>query len=651
MSETTQPKTAQADSKKTKVKAEEPPRHQFTFETAGVDWLGHALDEAAGDASSHFLDPAPSAFLRQQTSVVTKADARPTSQAAPARPAFRGRDFAAVPAQAASHPVIQPKLTVGAADDQYEQEADLVAEQVMTMSAPAQPAGTTVQRDKDPEDELQTKPAVQRHTIPPGRQGVGSEDEEIQTKPLIQRAPSFERMNEEGMIAGVRARSLWGNGALPTVQRKNGDKAPKDVNIKDAPKAKAEAKAEDPAVKQAKEEYQKYVAGGPYTYENYVPDTAENFGKFDATYNPGSKLLTLDMRVKFVFPDMSVPKGKLAPIIEKTQKETQKTYIATFIQHVTTGWSGKYAFKNIREPQSVWGKLNPIRAKVNVQSVESKQHYTFNKYFKNLAGKIPNVASNTTGQVSMYVFDTIKQGFTGNASVGQGEVVRLRRNLPKTHFANGSADIDAKYIPDLQFVADYLRRMSRPKFEIEVVGHANKTGKESVNLKYSALRAQAVKDKLRAFGVTNHKLTSRGVGSAGATADGSWRKVDFVITTDKSFSNVQDVDMHEFGHMLGLDDEYYRGAGDTRSNTTQHKMKVMQKMLGSEAYGKGQEDKYADEVTKIYATEASAGIMHAGNEVRVYNYVTFWQALSDTAAKGASQPADAFTWKDWKIIG
>ncbi|XHX77633.1 MAG: DUF4157 domain-containing protein [Stenomitos frigidus ULC029] len=73
---------------------------------------------------------------------------------------------------------IQPKLTVGAPNDVYEQEADRVAEQVMSLPD-TQPA---VQREGLPEEEeaLQTKAlgqAVQREAMP-------EEDEELQTKPL-----------------------------------------------------------------------------------------------------------------------------------------------------------------------------------------------------------------------------------------------------------------------------------------------------------------------------------------------------------------------------------------------------------------------------------------------------------------------------------
>ncbi|MCA9985843.1 MAG: OmpA family protein [Anaerolineales bacterium] len=518
------------------------------------------------------------------------------------------------------------------------------------------------------EDEIQRRrddQHVQRHAIPDNRQGVGAEEDEIQTrrdKASIQRTPAF------GLAVQTRRQrsqqpNLWGKPGSPRIQRKDGDKA----DVKSAPKAadpKAggaeagvkEAPAEDPAVKQAKAEFGKFVGGGPYQVPNFVPDTVDNFGKFDVDYYPSKKLLEANMRVKFQFPDMTT--GDWLQDIINLPKflMIQQQYIQGFIKTVTTGWSGKFNFKNVREPQSVWGQLNPIRVKVNVTPVQANQHYTFNKYFKDQldakgVGKVPNVESNNTGQVHMYKFDTTKRGFTGAASVGQEEVTRLQRNLPKIRFANTSAAVDAKYDGDIQFVGDYLRRMNRPKFNIDVIGHANKSGNEPDNLKYSQARADNVMARLKAAGVTNHKLTAAGVGSTGATANGSWRKVDFKIAVDKGFSNVQDVDMHEFGHMLGLDDDYYRGASDTRGNTTQHQMKMMQKMLGSDSYGKGKEDRYADEVTKIYKNEASADVMHAGNEVRVYNYVTFWQAMFNAGAAGGNQPAPAFTWKDWKVIG
>ena len=74
---------------------------------------------------------------------------------------------------------IQCKLTVGAANDQYEQEADRVADQVMNTSTTEAP----IQRND--EDEIQTKPLAA--TITPLVQRQVEEEEEIQTKRLVQR--------------------------------------------------------------------------------------------------------------------------------------------------------------------------------------------------------------------------------------------------------------------------------------------------------------------------------------------------------------------------------------------------------------------------------------------------------------------------------
>lgn len=89
---------------------------------------------------------------------------------------------------------VQAKLTIGQPNDPYEQEADRVAEQVMSMpdSATHQP----VQREAMPEEEIQTKPLaatitplVQREAMP--------EEEEVQTKTLGNSTLQREAMPEE----------------------------------------------------------------------------------------------------------------------------------------------------------------------------------------------------------------------------------------------------------------------------------------------------------------------------------------------------------------------------------------------------------------------------------------------------------------------
>lgn len=502
-----------------------------------------------------------------------------------------------------------------------------------------------------------TSAVVQRHQIPEGRTGVGEEDDEIVVQRLVERQAAFGRPGPSS-----ERRNPWGSAHRDVVRRQKGKggagKAGGGAPAADAPVAKGgeagkgakglELDAE--AKKAAEAEYKQFVSGGPYSIKDYVPDTIDDFGKFDAIYDPANKQLKADMRVKFVFPDIKVPKGDT--VADKMQRlnilMVKQLYIGNFISQVHKGWSGKFQFRNVREPQEIWGALNPIRVKVNVSPVASNQHYTLEGHLKTAgtANVEPNVGDKAN-RVQLFAgdLDPKTQDFTNDPKVGKGELARLQRNLPKIRFANASTAIDAKYIPDLKFIGDYLRGMNVPKFNLMVVGRANKTGNEDANMKFSQARAQAVADKLKEFGVTNHVITVQGVGSAGATADGSWRKAEIVPTLDKGFKNVQDTTLHEFGHMLGLDDEYVRD-DDKRKHTTQQKW--MRKMLAEPGYGKGKENRYADEVTKV-DPEFSASVMERGSEVRSYHYVTLWQALYDTAAKAPKQPTPALTWRDWKV--
>ncbi|MDI9638257.1 DUF4157 domain-containing protein [Geitlerinema splendidum] len=83
---------------------------------------------------------------------------------------------------------IQPKLTVGAPGDRYEQEADSVASQVMSMSEPS--ARSPIQRETAPEEEeLQMKPLAASITPLVQREAALEDEEELQMKPSLQRSP------------------------------------------------------------------------------------------------------------------------------------------------------------------------------------------------------------------------------------------------------------------------------------------------------------------------------------------------------------------------------------------------------------------------------------------------------------------------------
>lgn len=80
---------------------------------------------------------------------------------------------------------IQPKLTIGAPNDKYEQEADSMADKVMRMSQDT-PGVQTKCADCEQEEMMQTKPLVQKME--------GEEEEMMQTKPLVQKMEGEEEM-------------------------------------------------------------------------------------------------------------------------------------------------------------------------------------------------------------------------------------------------------------------------------------------------------------------------------------------------------------------------------------------------------------------------------------------------------------------------
>lgn len=108
-----------------------------------------------------------------------------------------------------------------------------------------------------------------------------------------------------------------------------------------------------------------------------------------------------------------------------------------------------------------------------------------------------------------------------------------------------------------QFLGTYLSRIHNPKFEITIVGaYASATGQKTHNDKLSEQRAQNVSAILTGDKGLHHKIQPSGVGQAGADATEQWRKVEIASATPPGWQNMQDTTAHEFGHMIGLGDEY-----------------------------------------------------------------------------------------------
>lgn len=380
---------------------------------------------------------------------------------------------------------------------------------------------------------------------------------------------------------------------------------------------------------QAKADFPKFL-GGTYT----IPNFTKGFnGKFDITYNPAAKLATADMKLKFVWPEEKVEAPSEKNLWGLVASLKHQMYKLNFVNTVMKQWSGRYEFQNVREPKSIWSKLGPVAVKVNIQFVETGQHFTIE--VRDRATKAGESTAVGGGVLKLYQGDDVpKPQF--NPTTGTGELTRVDRVTPTPIlFGNNSADVNAADRAKLQTMGTYISRINNPKFDVKVEGHASVGGKADLNQKLSEKRAQAVVDILNGTGATQHNIKGTGLGDAGAAKSADWRKVVITNATPAGWTNMQDTTAHEFGHMLGLGDEY---AATGVPKATHYD-------LVAKAFGKD----YADQVAKRGDAD-HASIMDGGNDVRIQHYVTFWSALAETTLL-APLPDPKFGYDDWKFVG
>ncbi|MCC6994375.1 MAG: OmpA family protein [Deltaproteobacteria bacterium] len=376
---------------------------------------------------------------------------------------------------------------------------------------------------------------------------------------------------------------------------------------------------------QAKKDYPKFIAG---TYS-----AAASVGKFDMKYSPRSHSATAEMKLEFKFFDDNPLNKK-----DKWTTASKAAYKRTFVSQAQAAWSGKFSINNVAEPKSIWGKLNPVAIRVKVTPVAAAGHFVVEAH-RHLNQPHPSDASQWDNRAAVHNNSTLKI-FQGdektdrrfmNADTIKGEQARVDRVNPGAiPFAADKHELAVT--PALATFATYVKRVPRPRIAIVVAGHAGPgdTGTAGRKRSLSQRRAQSVVSYLRGQGVSQHPASAVGMGDTGAL------EARLTPTVDKNFRNDFSTIPHEFGHLLGLDDEYGPGAGAVNSGHS---------ALVKDALGQD----YADQVSK-QDDDPTANIMHYGNQVRIHDYVTLWAALGDAAAT-AAVPAPPFTRADWKLNG
>jgi hypothetical protein len=157
---------------------------------------------------------------------------------------------------------------------------------------------------------------------------------------------------------------------------------------------------------------------------------------------------------------------------------------------------------------------------------------------------------------------------------------------------------------------------------IDITGHADTSGGgtpagDAKNKEISEKRAASVGDYLKAKlpGAATRIKTTTGVGSSEGTAGAAGRRVDIYFAGGVG----QNTAAHEFGHMLGLDDQYavdpagakgvVAGTGGAVGTPNADDARVKAMGMGNSVY------------------ENNDNMMSLGSTVKAPHYVTFMEAL------------------------
>jgi len=240
---------------------------------------------------------------------------------------------------------------------------------------------------------------------------------------------------------------------------------------------------------------------------------------------------------------------------------------------------------------------------------------------------------------------TAASGTDQYLSLGSGQVTAQSHLL--THsvfFANNSSTLSGRAKDFLKkWIISFQATPGTTGSSISITGRANTKGdtteegrQRNVNLSFD--RATAVESFLKTTSVEGSLLRNAatridftaGIGAASAGEEAEWRRVDIVVGTGQG----QNIAAHEFGHMLGLFDEYastpkrdaagniihdssgdeitrglISGTGEDVGTTTGHNQLGTEMGLGGSVH------------------ENNDNIMSLGSTIRPQHYATFMSAL------------------------
>ncbi len=377
---------------------------------------------------------------------------------------------------------------------------------------------------------------------------------------------------------------------------------------------------------------------------NVKPSTGG--GLFEMAYEPTTGEMVITVKIAFDFkngwifdPTWLAAVGGLGEVFRRGYKiedfywtdEERKNWSANAISDIQSVWSEKYVFFS-QKPG--WESLPPVNVKVLVAEApkagDGKAHWAVS------VTKWPDDAGlqeamnwpkdrgdQNTGEMHESSRDAGGADTPDTNHFSRSTTTRQRYRQVDTDnpgvisFAKGGHSVSADDATKLETFGKTLGAGDIPPFPVTVTGHASAEGEEEKNLTLSRKRGDAVADAIKK-GNPHKTPTVVAKGEEGAAPDDpAWRVVKIAVGT---FESDQRTLVHEFGHMIGLDDEYPTGDPATPGGA------ATTRPVGTKPDHAALAEKLIPGQPPILAHHDES-VLSNGEVVRPHHYVTFMESL------------------------
>lgn len=365
------------------------------------------------------------------------------------------------------------------------------------------------------------------------------------------------------------------------------------------------------------------------------------YGKFDAYYWPRLSLMAAIVKMKFnyVQADNTPALATLISMLLAGQDisrffwtEAEKRQFAQdYARRVSDRWSFAHTF---RSTKPCWPFTAQPHVTPRVVDDVSDAHFnvTVHKsagpgidYLSGFRARNPGTAG-WRGTGNLYSSDVQEAPSFNSVQVARSERQRLERAVASASvspvlFLRDSDVIQPPYGARLRTLAAAMlaKNPSDPAIPVVCRGFASAEGDRGHNERLSRRRAEAVAGELRRAGVPQPLVVSP-LGPIGTPNDAANRKVEIAPSTtfETTYaSNRYSVAEHEFGHALGLPDEYV-------NNTTGDLGAKQQAFVAlAQQAGVAPPDRWGDRTSSQ---------MSNGVDVLPRHYLTIWEALGHMTA-------------------